>query len=56
MKSKHSITIDEEVFEKISQMAEDDDRNFSQYVNLVLSKWIKENSTSSRSSSKKNHK
>lgn len=40
LKTKVSITLDETVIETIKQMAEDDDRNFSQYVNLVLKEWI----------------
>ena len=42
LKSKVSITLDEEVITRIKELAEDDDRNFSQYINLVLKKHIKE--------------
>lgn len=41
LKSKVSITLDETVIEKIRDLAEEDDRNFSQYVNMVLKDWIK---------------
>ena len=41
MKNKVSITLDETVIEKIRDLAEEDDRNFSQYVNMVLKDWIK---------------
>lgn len=36
LKSKVSITLDEDVIERIKQLAEDDDRSFSQYINMVL--------------------
>ncbi len=40
LKSKVSITLDEEVIRRIKDLAEADDRNFSQYINLVLKKHI----------------
>lgn len=40
LKSKVSITLDVTVIETIKKMAEEDDRNFSQYINLVLKEWI----------------
>lgn len=36
LKTKISITIDENIVDKIKQLAEDDDRSFSQYINMVL--------------------
>lgn len=39
-KLKVSISLDEDVIEKIKDLAEKDDRNFSQYINLVLRKHI----------------
>ncbi len=36
LKHKVSITLDEEVIEKIKLLAEGCDRSFSQYINLVL--------------------
>lgn len=36
LKSKVSITLDSDVIEKIKQLAEKDDRSFSQYINLIL--------------------
>ena len=39
LKTKVSITLDENVIDTI-KMAEKDDRNFSQYINLVLKEWI----------------
>ena len=40
LKTKVSITLDENVIDTIRRMAEEDDRNFSQYINLVLKEWI----------------
>lgn len=40
LKSKYSITLDPEVAEKIKELAEKDDRNFSQYINMILKNWI----------------
>ena len=36
LKRKISITIDEDVLEKLKTLAEDDDRSLSQYINLIL--------------------
>ena len=36
LKTKVSITLDTTVMEKIKEMAEADDRSFSQYINLIL--------------------
>lgn len=36
LKSKISITIDSDLLEKLKQLAEDDDRSLSQYINMVL--------------------
>lgn len=41
LKTKISITLDEDVVEKIKILAEEDDRCFSQYINLVLKNHIK---------------
>ena len=43
LKSKVSITLDEDVIRQIRELAEADDRNFSQYINLILKKHIQEN-------------
>ena len=40
LKNKVSITLDEHIIEQIKQLAEDDDRSFSQYINMVLKEWI----------------
>ena len=44
LKQKISITIDEDILEKIKMLAEDNDRSVSQYINLVLKEHIKKNS------------
>ena len=41
LKEKFSITLDENIVERIKELAEDDDRSFSQYINMVLKEWIK---------------
>ena len=46
LKSKVSITLDEDVIRRIRELAEEDDRNFSQYINLVLKKHIENKSSS----------
>ena len=42
LKVKVSITLDEDVIREIRALAETDDRNFSQYINLVLKKHLNE--------------
>ena len=46
LKNKVSITLDEDVIRQIHRLAESDDRNFSQYINLILKKHIQENTAS----------
>ena len=41
LKQKVSITLDEDVVERIKALSEEYDRSFSQYVNLVLKNHIK---------------
>jgi hypothetical protein len=41
LKNKVSITLDADVIERIKDLAEDDDRSFSQYINMVLKEWIR---------------
>lgn len=36
LKNRVSLTLDEDIIEKIKQLAENDDRSFSQYVNMVF--------------------
>ena len=42
LKDKISITIDNDILEKIRARAEYDDRSLSQYINLVLKKHLEE--------------
>lgn len=41
LKSKVSITLDSDVIEMIKKLAEEDDRSFSQYINLILKEFLK---------------
>lgn len=42
LKNKVSITLDEDIIEKIKQLAENDDRSFSQYINMTLKQYLSE--------------
>lgn len=48
LKSKVSITLDADIIEKIKEMAEDDDRSFSQYINMILKEYISKESKTNR--------
>lgn len=41
LKSKVSITLDCDVIDALKQLAEEDDRSFSQYINLILKEYLK---------------
>ena len=41
LKEKISITIDWDVLERLKQLAEEDERSLSQYVNMILKNHIK---------------
>ena len=41
LKQKVSITLDEDIIETIKAEAEDCDRSFSQYINLILKEHLK---------------
>lgn len=41
IEEKVSITLDADIIDKIKELAEEDDRSFSQYINLVLREHIK---------------
>ena len=41
LKQKVSITLDEDIIKQIKILAEDCDRSFSQYINLILKEYIK---------------
>lgn len=40
LKNKVSITLDEDVIQLIKEMAEKDDRSFSQFINMILKEYI----------------
>lgn len=46
LKNKVSITLDSDIIEKIKFLAEQDDRSFSQYINLVLKEYLEQNKSS----------
>ena len=41
LKNKVSITLDADIIDRIKELAEEDERSFSQYINLVLREHIK---------------
>lgn len=41
LKTKVSITLDTDLIERIKDLAEQDDRSFSQYINLALKEYLK---------------
>jgi hypothetical protein len=41
LKTKVSITLDTDLIEVIKALAEQDDRSFSQYINLILKEYVK---------------
>ena len=41
LKNKVSITLDADIIDRIKELGEEDDRSFSQYINLVLREHIK---------------
>jgi len=43
LKSKVSITLDEEIINEIRKLAEIDDRSFSQHINLILKEYLNKN-------------
>jgi predicted transcriptional regulator len=40
LKIKVSITLDSDIMDQIKELAEMDDRSFSQYVNLILKEFL----------------
>lgn len=42
LKEKVSITLDSDIIEKIKELAEADDRSFSQYINIILKDHVQE--------------
>ena len=47
LKTKVSITLDSEIIETIRNQAEQDDRSFSQYINIVLKEHLRKLQTNS---------
>ena len=43
LKEKVSITLDCNIVKEIKEMAEKDDRSFSQFINLILKDYIAKN-------------
>lgn len=41
LKTKVSITLDSDLVEKVKQLADDNERPFSQYINLVLRRHLR---------------
>ena len=41
LKEKISITIDSDLLKELKEAADKDDRSLSQYINLILRKYIK---------------
>lgn len=52
LKSKVSITLDSDVIEAIKKLAEQDDRSFSQYINIILKSHLSANETLPQSQDK----
>ena len=38
---KFTITLDSDIIEIIKHLAEEDDRSFSQYINMILKEYVK---------------
>lgn len=49
LKTKVSLTLDNDLVELIKDLAENDDRSFSQYVNMVLKKWVSDEKKNDKS-------
>ncbi len=41
LKKKVSVTLDGDLIDRLKELSEEDDRSFSQYINLVLKKYVK---------------
>ena len=42
LKQKVSVTLDEDIVKRVKELADEEQRSFSQYVNLVLTEHLKE--------------
>lgn len=47
LKIKVSVTLDHDIVEKLKELAEKDDRSFSQYINIVLRRHLENHEGSS---------
>ena len=41
LKQKVSVTLDEDIVKRVKELADEEQRSFSQYVNLVLTEYLK---------------
>lgn len=48
LKEKVSITLDADIVKEIKEMAEQDDRSFSQFINKLLKEYINKEKTSKK--------
>lgn len=46
LKNKVSITLDSDIIEKIKYLAEEDERSFSQYINMILKEHLNKDACS----------
>ena len=53
LKNKVSITLDGDIIQQIKELAEEDDRSFSQYINMILKEWINKENGDNRPGNKK---
>lgn len=47
LKTKVSLTLDNDLLDDLKKRAENDDRSLSQYINMVLKKWVMNNAAPS---------
>ncbi len=40
LKSKVSITLDSDIIAQLKELAENDDRSFSQFINMILKEYL----------------
>lgn len=45
LKTKVSVTLDSDIVEKTKELAEKDDRSFSQYINILLRNHLEKSET-----------
>lgn len=55
LKTKVSVTLDNDLVISLKKLAENDDRSFSQYINLILKDWVLNHNQSSPNNSKLNY-